>query len=144
MIGQFQGEYRWLSNFAPVTVEMGGSVYPSVEHAYQAAKTVDVGERARILEALTPGEAKRRGRYLTLRTDWDDVKVSIMKELLREKFCQALYRMRLLATGEQEIVEGNHWGDTYWGKCNGKGLNMLGQLIMQVREELRMEKEDAK
>lgn len=136
MIDSFEGDYRWLSNFATAPVELDGVLYPTVEHAYQAAKTLDIHQRYRILD-LTAGQAKRYGRRVTLREDWDDIKLDIMQELLEHKFSITLYKNKLLATGCEEIVEGNTWGDTFWGVCNGEGRNELGKLIMRVREKLR-------
>jgi ribA/ribD-fused uncharacterized protein len=134
MIGEFQGPHRWLSNFAPVTVEFEGVPYPSVEHAYQAAKTKDRDQRATLL-TLTAGQAKRAVRAFDVRPDWDDCKLEIMEALLRQKFAQEPYRTKLRETGRRMIVEGNNWGDTFWGMCRGAGTNHLGRLIMQIREE---------
>ena len=144
MIREFQGEYRWLSNFWPCRVVLDGAVYPSVEHAYQAAKTTDPAERARIRVCATPGEAKRMGRTVKVRPDWDQVKVEVMRGLLQQKFAQEPFRSKLLATGGEELVEGNRWHDRFWGrcvcpKCGGTGQNWLGRLIMEVRAELRTE-----
>ena len=135
-IDSFQGPFRFLSNFWYVTVELDGERYPSVEHAYQAAKTLRAAERAVIREARTPGAAKRRGQHVTLRKDWEDAKLGIMLQLLRQKFAKPQLREMLLGTGNAELVEGNTWGDTYWGVHNGVGANHLGRLLMQVREEL--------
>jgi ribA/ribD-fused uncharacterized protein len=135
---QFQGEYRWLSNFAPAEVWLDGDEYPSVEHAYQAAKSTDEGYRDRVWEAIKPGDAKRIGRTAQLRRDWERVKVPIMLDLLRQKYSLPEYKQLLLATGSCQLVEGNVWGDTFWGVCRGAGQNQLGKLIMQIREELRL------
>jgi|SRR5882724_806674 len=132
-ISEFQGEYRWLSNFARVPIEFGGQIYPSVEHAYQAAKTWDLEARMKIREAKTPGEAKRLGKRLKVREDWDARKIYIMRELLIQKFLHKDYAKKLVATGDMELIEGNHWGDTFWGRCNGVGKNHLGILLMEIR-----------
>lgn len=137
MIVEFQGEHRWLSNFWPAPVLMDGTSYPSVEHAYQAAKTLDFAERRRIRECATPGEAKRAGRRVTVRSDWERAKVPIMRDLLRAKFVHSDLRRCLLATGTEQLVEGNRWGDTFWGVCRDVGQNWLGRLLMEIREELR-------
>lgn len=142
MITEFQGEYRWLSNFAPVLVLFDGTVYPSVEHAYMSAKS---GEREWKLfcenRANSAGDVKRASRSVPLVSDWDNIKRNVMLECLRSKFSQEPYRARLLATGMKHLQEGNRWGDCYWGvdlrKAPPRGLNVLGQLLMQVREELR-------
>jgi ribA/ribD-fused uncharacterized protein len=136
MIDSFRGEYRFLSNFYPANVVLDGLTYSSVEHAYQAAKTLDEHYRARIRHTATPGDAKRLGRRIFLRSDWKQAKVGVMFELLRQKFAEEPLRGRLLATGDEELVEGNEWGDTFWGVCGGRGENMLGMLLMRVRGEL--------
>ena len=133
-IERFDGEYSFLSNFHPSPVTYADVEYPTVEHAYQAAKTLDFGERVGIRMAATPGKAKRMGRKATLREDWDDVKVRVMRVLLRKKFRDAELRKKLNATKGKKLVEGNTWGDTFWGVCNGVGENQLGRLLMEVRD----------
>jgi len=136
MITEFQGEYRFLSNFWPAKVTLDGVVYPTVEHAYQAAKCANRSDRTYILSAATPGEAKRRGRHVALRRDWERVRLEVMEQLLRDKFSTNPLRHLLIATGDQELVEGNEWGDTFWGKCRGRGSNHLGRLLMLIRSEV--------
>lgn len=142
MINSFSGDYRFLSNFypAPLTVEIDGHRMSSVssEHVYQAAKTLDHDERVKLLLAPSAGAAKKLGRHLTLRSDWNDIRLYVMYKIVRAKFEQNPHlAAKLLATGDQELVEGNHWGDTFWGVCRGKGQNNLGKILMLVREELR-------
>lgn len=132
----FSGAYSWLSNFYPSPVVMHGVRYPTVEHAYQAAKTEDLGERRAILLLPTPGQAKRAGRKLKMRRDWEAVKVGYMLALLRSKFEDPELAEKLMATGGLELIEANTWGDTFWGVCGGVGENILGKLLMQVRREL--------
>ena len=137
-IAQFKGEYRFLSNFYPVAVEFEGIMYPTVEHAYQSAKTLDMNERKRIAALPTPSDAKREGRKLKLREDWETVKSDVMERCVRYKFTHdAELRERLLATGDAILEEGNDWGDRVWGVVNGVGENRLGKILMKVREELR-------
>jgi len=138
-ISEFWGEYRWLSNFWYAEVVLDGEKYPSVEHAYQAAKTLDEGWRERIRKCETPGEAKRLGRQVPIREDWERSKVGIMRNLLWQKFNHPLLKQKLLETGNCLIVEGNSWGDTFWGVCAGCGENMLGRLIMSIRSALQTE-----
>jgi N-glycosidase YbiA len=138
-IDSFSGRYRFLSNFFPCSVEYEGMPYPSTEHAYQAAKTTSSGLRFVLFTHGTPGEAKKRGRGVPLRPDWEQIKLSVMLELLRKKFSNPELRDMLLATGDAELIEGNTWGDRFWGVCNGVGENHLGKLLMQVREEKRKE-----
>lgn len=133
-IGPFRGDYRFLSNF---WLEPRRRML-SQEHFFQSAKTLDIAERGLIMAANTPGEAKRLGRNVVLRPDWEDVKVTIMWEGLRTKFFsdESLGDM-LLATGDEDLVEINTWGDTYWGvNTQGMGLNVLGDLLMRVRDEV--------
>ncbi len=136
-IEEFQGKNRFLSNFYPAKVEFDGVVYPTVEHAYQAAKTLDPALRKKIRDVVRPGAAKHLGRGVPLRPDWETVKCRVMFLLLRWKFHHQPLRGWLLATGDGELVEGNRWGDTYWGVCRGEGENRLGKLLMQVRKELQ-------
>lgn len=139
MIDRFVDRYRFLSNFYPCAVTLGDEEYPSVEHAYQAAKTLDLPKRRMIRRAINAATAKKLGRNLVpLRPDWGTVKLEVMERLVREKFTrhQNLGNL-LLLTGTEELIEGNHWGDTFWGVCKGKGENHLGKILMRVREELR-------
>jgi len=134
----FQGKYRFLSNFWPAKVHYEGMEYNSVEHAYQAAKTLDKQARLRIRNLRKPGEAKREGQKVEMRGDWEQVKVNVMYFLVREKFSRnSRLKDQLLATKDQYLEETNHWGDTFWGVCKGRGQNMLGQILMEVRDELR-------
>lgn len=137
MINSFTGGYRWLSNFYWQRVTLDGLVYPTVEHAYQAAKTLDPAQRATVWHCETPGQAKRAGRKVTMRADWDAVKIEVMRGLVTQKFEDRWLREKLRATGTQQIVEGNNWGDTFWGVCRGEGENHLGKILMAVRDALR-------
>lgn len=133
IIDSFIGPYEFLSNFHPVNVALDGDIYPSVEHAYQAAKTNDIHKRARIRSAGTAAMAKAVGRGLPLRKGWHEERVGVMRELLLDKFVYPDLRERLLATGDAELIEGNWWGDEFWGVCRGKGQNQLGKLLMEIR-----------
>ena len=115
---------------------MGGVRYPTVENAYQAAKTVNVGDRIKI-SVMSPRDAKHYGRKVKLWRDWEDLKLEIMKGLIKQKFTIPVLRKKLLATGRRELIEGNYWGDTFWGVCNGRGYNYLGRLLMEVRKEIK-------
>jgi ribA/ribD-fused uncharacterized protein len=142
MITEFQGPFRFLSNFWPCKVEYEGIIYPSIEHAYQAAKCDNPFDRQTVFHAKTPGKAKRMGQLISLRPDWEDVKMGIMFELLHKKFQDLKLRKQLLDTGEAKLEEGNRWGDEFWGVNlkTGRGKNWLGVLLMRVRNELRSEK----
>ncbi len=135
-IRRFTGEYRFLSNFFPCRITYEEITYPSTEHAYQAAKCIFRKDKHRIAE-LTAGEAKREGRKVELRPDWEEVKLQVMEDVLRLKFFgNKSLAAKLLATGDQELIEGNTWGDTFWGVCKGVGENHLGKLLMKVRNLL--------
>lgn len=134
-IDSFTGSNRFLSNFYPCEIFFEGNIYISVEHAYQAAKTLDQGERDWIRAAKTPGEAKKLGRRVTLQAGWDATRVGVMRELLRMKFSNNVLKAMLVETEDAELVEGNYWGDRFWGVCKGRGQNKLGQLLMEIRKE---------
>jgi N-glycosidase YbiA len=133
----FFGPFRFLSNFVPCRVLLDDLEFASTEHAYVAAKTLDIEERNRIAAVQTAGQVKRLGRKLKLRDDWDQVKDAVMLDLLIQKFAQEPFKSQLLATGNAYLEETNTWNDTYWGVCNGVGYNTLGQLLMQVRSDLQ-------
>lgn len=143
IIDSFRGPNRFLSNFYPAEVRLDGLPYPTVEHAYQAAKTLDSAARAYIRHASTPGEAKILGRNLRLNLTpgWALVRETVMRELVLQKFRDHPMLWRLLdATGEADLVEGNHHGDAFWGVCNGVGSNKLGIILMETRRALRADK----
>lgn len=135
-IAGFQKEYRWLSNFWPAEVELDGIKFPSVEHAYVAAKINDLSVR-KSLVGMKAGEVKKFGRGLKVRDDWEQVKLPVMRNLVRQKFQHEELKQKLLATGEAELIEENYWNDTFWGVCKGVGENNLGKIIMEIREEIR-------
>jgi ribA/ribD-fused uncharacterized protein len=136
IIDRFNDSNRFLSNFYPSTIFYEGLRYPSVEHAYQSLKSSIPEEREKIRNAISAGQAKKIGKTVTLREDWEQIKVPLMKDLLRLKFDNPFLRYKLLATGNSILIEGNTWNDVFWGVCRGNGLNMLGKLLMEVREEL--------
>lgn len=142
----FSGDYAALSNFWPAHVRLDDTIYRTVEHAYQAAKTLNRTEREYIAAATHPGKAKRIGRTVTIRADWNDIKLDVMLGLLRQKFSPSLpysHALKtLLGTNSRQLIEGNTWGDVFWGAVvipSGKyhGRNHLGHLLMQVRKELQ-------
>ena len=137
IISSFRGEYQFLSNFYPASVTFDEVSYPTVEHAYQAAKTWRLDKRMWVRGQTTPGKAKWAGKALPLREDWEQVKLQIMEELVLCKFTKHVgLREKLSATGDAELVEGNNWGDIFWGICNGAGGNHLGKILMKIREKL--------
>jgi len=144
MIDKFEGKYEFLSNFYKSPLRWRGNNYPTVEHAFQAAKTLDPIYRQAIATADTPGKAKRLGRKANLRPDWEEIKEQVMYECVSAKFSQDIGLMlALLATGDEELVEGTLWCDNEWGDCkcpkcvNIKGKNKLGKILMRVRAELK-------
>lgn len=137
MIDRFDGEYAFLSNYSASPFRIDYVLFPTMEHYFQANKADNQNDYLHIANAPTPGEAKRLGRKIQLRPDWEKIKDNIMLTGLRKKFADPELRNLLLATGDEELVEGNYWRDTYWGVCNGVGQNKLGKLLMQVREEIK-------
>lgn len=129
--------YGFLSNFHTSTVVLDGKKYPSIEHAYQASKTIDEAAREVVRNAKSPGEAKKLGRSLQLRPDWDDVKIDLMRSFVRQKFSSPFLAHELLKTGDAELVYGNTWNDRFWGVCRGTGQNWLGRILMEVRDDIR-------
>ena len=139
-IDKFDGtEYGFLSNFYSSPIQYEGIIYPTVEHMFQALKAEDDGTRRKIANASTPGQAKRLGRSVALRGDWEEVKVDVMRTALKLKFSNPTLKAKLLATGEAELIEGNTWNDRFWGVCGGTGKNMLGTLLMELRASLASE-----
>jgi len=143
MINKFDGEYRWLSNFWPAEVLLDGVGYGSVEHAYQAAKSLDPIYRAKLqaLPADAAKMAKRIGHSAKLRPDWDTVRFVVMQNLLEQKFARGTeLAVKLADTGDNELIEGNWWHDVVWGKCTctrkghvNEGDNRLGLMLMDIR-----------
>lgn len=141
VIDQFKGEWEMFSNFHPVVVLYNSYSFPTVEHAFQAAKSTSPFFHRELseLDSSQAGLAKRRGRKVVLRSDWDMVKISVMRKLLMQKFLLNPFKQKLLSTGDAHIIEGNYWHDNYWGDCfcksckNLEGSNVLGKLIMKVR-----------
>lgn len=130
MIDSFTGKHRFLSNF--YIDEYGFCV----EIYYQSMKPDNMEEVRKILNCANPAAAKKYGQKVMLRSNWEDIKLSVMEKLVRKKFENPYLAKLLLGTNDEELIEGNWWGDTYWGVCNGVGENHLGKILMQVRKEL--------
>jgi ribA/ribD-fused uncharacterized protein len=153
MIKRFDGRYAFLSNFYPCEIEHQGISYKNVETYYVAMKIKNdqqidgkyigyVDCRELISKIKNPGDVKRFGRTLKIRKDWDDVKLDVMLWGVREKFKKEELKEMLLATGDQDLIEGNWWHDNFFGvctcgPCQGGGQNNLGKIIMKVREEVK-------
>ena len=137
-ITEFRGPYFFLSNFYETPVKYEGLTYPSSEAAFQAAKCLDPKAR-KIFQTMTPKQAKQFGRRVSLRPDWEEIKLQVMAEILKNKFENKILRTQLLATDTANLVEGNYWHDTFWGVdlTTGKGQNHLGKLLMNLRKNLK-------
>lgn len=137
-ITSFRGKYGFLSNMFSVTVEWDGRTYQNSEAAFQSAKTMDAEERNAFC-SLNGVTAKRQGKKVLLRRDWEDVKDGIMEEVVRAKFTQnPVLAKELVETGDAQLMEGNNWHDTYWGvdSISLEGENHLGIILMKIRSEL--------
>jgi ribA/ribD-fused uncharacterized protein len=147
-VDSFTGRYRCFSNYWTHAVMMDGLEYPSNEHAFQAAKTLDPKQRESFL-GLTAAQSKAQGQAVTLRPDWEDVKVQVMRDLLRQKFDADKHPdlvALLVGTNPRPLIEGNSWHDVFWGVCScgghrfcakhkAGGKNNLGILLMEIRAE---------
>ena len=136
VISSFKGKYKFLSNFYPCDVEFNNIVYPCVENAFQAQKTTNRIKQMSFIH-VSPKTAKKLGREVKLRKDWECVKLKVMEDLVRIKFSNPELASLLKSTKGYLLVEGNTWGDDFWGVCNPeKGKNNLGKILMKVRDEL--------
>lgn len=138
-ISSFRGKHAFLSNFSNYPARFEDTDYPTAENAFQAAKTLNPVVRERFTE-ITPSEAKRLGRSVPLRQDWNRIRISVMTGIVRDKFTRNPELKRLLlATGDAILIEGNTWGDRFWGvdERTGKGENHLGLILMDIRKELK-------
>lgn len=143
MITEFDGKYAFLSNFFHSPFSYDGIEYPTVEHFFQAMKTLDQEERKKIAAANSPGKAKQMGRHVKLREDWEEIKYTIMRVGIERKFdVHPELASKLIATGDAILIEGNSWHDNTWGSCfcpkcaSITGKNWLGEILMKRREEL--------
>ena len=144
MITEFDGKYAFLSNFFYAPFVYDGIIYPTNEHFFQAMKTLDQEKRKQIAEAKTPGAAKRMGRQVQLREDWEQVKYTAMRVGVERKFdAHPGLAKKLIATGDAILIEGNSWHDNTWGSCfcskcaDIAGKNWLGEILMERRKELK-------
>lgn len=137
IILHFRGDFEYLSNFAPSII-----LAPTLEHHFQAAKATNSKDYTYVMCAETPGEAKKRGRQIVIRKDWNDVRLSIMQICITRKFLQDNFRTKLIATKGMELIEGNYWHDNYWGYClcdkcsETTHLNHLGRILMSERSAI--------
>jgi ribA/ribD-fused uncharacterized protein len=138
-IGNFQGGHQFLSNFYVTYLMHRNIQWRSNEHFYQGMKAVRLKDFLAIHRCQHPGEAKRIGNEIKVRKDWEDIKVKVMWAGLWAKFENPNLRHMLLATKDAKLIEGNWWGDAFWGVDlkTGKGKNKLGKLLMQLRDKLK-------
>lgn len=138
IIDSFKGEYEFLSNFYREPVYYDGCFWPTAEHAYQAAKCFYQEDFDLFKDPkMTPGQAKRLGRKVEMWDNWNDIKQSTMEKIVTAKFVpHSDIAWKLHHTEDAILIEGNTWGDTFWGQCNGEGKNWLGQILMFVRERV--------
>lgn len=140
VIKEFKGEHRFLSNFYCSRITYAKVSYPSVEHAYQAAKCDSLDDKIAISKITHPKDAKQIGKNLVLPHDWDWKRLIVMKECLELKFARkSVLSIQLLNTKDALLIEGNWWKDDFWGFCfqTNSGSNELGKLLMARRNELR-------
>lgn len=141
VIDEFRREYYWLSNYYPAPVTLAGIRYPTTEHAFAAMKSFDRDYRTTVAACATPGEAKRLGRLVRLRDDWNTARFDAMWEITCAKYTQNHFlASQLTATGDALLVEGNTWHDNVWGTCRCRahqrqwGSNILGIMLMHCRD----------
>lgn len=133
----FFKDYRFLSNFEEAQVVYEGVKYPSSENAYQAAKTFNLDYKKRLKEC-SPSESKKISRSLEVRDDWEEVKLQVMEDVVRDKFTRNIrLKLELFKTGDKYLEETNYWSDRFFGVCDGVGHNHLGKILMKIREELK-------
>lgn len=133
---------NWFSNFLPFDRPLiyDGETYRTPEHFYQAMKTTSKNRRAEIAATPKPGSAKRLGREVAIRKDWEDVKYGVMMYAQLWRFREGSPARDVLMNVEGDIVEWNNWHDRIWGKCvceecGGEGGNLLGRILMRIRDE---------
>lgn len=144
MINSFRGEYNWLSNMSTCEILLDGHIFKSVENAYMASKNLEDRDWFEICLTQPPNICKKLSKNIKLRLDWEDVKLGIMYNFLLQKYTKEPFKSKLLATGNENIQEGNFWNDIFWGvdlKQNPNiGENHLGRLIMYIRILIRQNK----
>lgn len=137
-VNQFRGDNFYLSNMyqCKVPMRINGKTYQfsSVEAAFQAHKDP---ERAGEFVGIYGKDAKKLGRQVNMRRDWESIKDDIMRDCVRSKFENNPKLAAKLKSTEGLLVENNTWGDRYWGMCGGVGQNKLGQILMEERDVLQ-------
>lgn len=140
-IDWFREEYEFLSNFYPAKMLFDGIAYENAESAYQAHKLENSAERMQF-SCLFGDEAKKLGKTVTVRPDWEEVKLETMERIVEAKFTQnPRLANQLVQTGNLPLIEGNLWADTFWGinRKTGQGENHLGKILMALRQRFQTE-----
>ncbi len=140
-IKTFDDEFFFLSNFYQSKFYYDGQMWKTVEHFYQAHKATNMGDLMTVANAETPSKAKKLGREIKCRDDWEEIKDKIMFTGLQYKFnCHTDLRDKLVDTSPMILIEGNKWHDNYWGVCSceqckdKEKLNKLGEMLMRIRD----------
>ena len=139
---KFDGEYSFLSNMYSCKIHWDGEIFPCVETAFQYAKCADENEKELFIDKRgywhNGYTARSIGRKVKLRKDWNIYRMDVMYQLLEDKFYHNEgLRKALCDTGNLYIQEDNTWNDKFWGVCNGEGMNMLGKMIMEIRQNIQ-------
>jgi len=143
IIDSFRKPYGWLSNFSKAEITFDGITYPTLEHAFQAAKTDNIEDKVKIAAIGNPVVVKRMGKKVKMREDWNVIRLDVMRMLVDLKFQDETLSEKLIETGDAMLVEGNHWHDNYWGACSCERCsskerdNYLGMILMEKREQLK-------
>jgi len=145
MIENFENGYEWLSNFYPCEITIGRKIYPTVEHAYMSAKSNDKNWKMTCQNTnISAGKIKRMSNKIVVIDNWNEMKLSVMRGFLLQKFTKEPFKTLLLQTGDEYIQEGNTWKDKFWGFDieSNEGENNLGKIIMEIREQLKSKTTD--
>jgi len=143
IIDSFRKPYGWLSNFSKASITLDGITYPTLEHAYQAAKTDNVEDKSKIVATGNPAFVKRMSKKLQMKENWNEIRLDVMRMLVDLKFQDEILSEKLIETGDAILIEGNHWHDNFWGVCscercsNKEHENHLGVILMEKREQLK-------
>ena len=140
VINNFKDAFAFLSNMYPCNIVYNNLTYKCSEAAFQAQKCIELAYQFTTINGF---EAKKLGKKVPLRKDWNEIRLQIMYEIVKQKFIQnKSLKDKLIATQDAELIEGNYWGDIFWGVCTNKtynniGENHLGKILMQVRDEIK-------
>jgi ribA/ribD-fused uncharacterized protein len=133
---QFRGDFKFLSNFHNSVIVLNGKEYPTAEHAFQSCRAAKAEDAEKIRLATNPVEAKKLGKEVRQRSNWNQINLDVMRKVVEAKFTQHLDLAKKLKAVQGEIIEENYWRDTFWGTFEGKGENNLGKILTQIRQTL--------